>query len=150
MADHMRQQITAAAVAALTGLSTTGARVYPDRDTAAKPLVATELPGLVIVDDGEPAEIVTLGRGRLLERKMALRVDAHVKSETTPAATLNAILKECEIALASANLAGAKFCTLAEVRGREVSEASETKTVRQSFVFEVNYITSHTAPDVAL
>ena len=150
MAAHVRQQILAAAKTALTSLATTGANVFEDRDTEENPLQSGELPGLVIEDDGDPAEIASLGRGRLLERRMRLRVTAHVKSATTPGATLNQILKEVEVALAAADLAGAKYCTLGEVAARETSEAAETKTMRRDFVFEVLYYTAHDVPDVAL
>lgn len=150
MADHLRQQIVAAAITAVTGLATTASRVYQDRDTEAMPLQSGELPGLTVDDDGDPAEIVTLGVGRVLERTMRLKIGAHVKSESAPGATLNQILKEVEIALATASLAGAKFCTLVQVGPREVSQAAETKTLRQQFDFEVRYLTAHRAPDVAL
>lgn len=148
--DHVRQQILAAAVSAATGLSTTASRVYQDRDTDEQPLQADELPGWTVDDDGDPSEIATLGRGRILERRMRLRFGGHVKAESTPGATLNQMLKELEVAIAAASLAGAKYATLVEVGPREVSSAAETKTVRQNFFFEALYLTAHNAPDVAL
>lgn len=150
MADHMRQQIVAAWVSAVTGLTTTGSDVFQDRDTDERPLQADELPGLVVEDDGDPSEIVTLGTGRILERTMRIRNTAHVKAQSSPGATLNLILKEIEVAIAAANLAGAKYATLVEVAQREVAEGAETKTVRQAFTFEVLYYTAHNTPDVAL
>jgi hypothetical protein len=56
MADHVREQIAVAALAAITSLTTTGANVFRDRDTEERPLQSTELPGLVVSDDGEPSE----------------------------------------------------------------------------------------------
>lgn len=150
MADHVREQLAAAALVALTGLTTTAARVYRDRDTDERPLQDTELPGLVIEDDGDPAEIISLGMGRLLNRSMRLRVTAHVKALTGYSSTLNAILKECEIALAGAWSSACKYTTLTEVGARDKSEAAEHPVVRQSFSFEIVYITAHDAPDVPL
>lgn len=151
MADHLREQIAVAALAAATGLATTGSRVWRDRDTEARPLQDAELPGLVMEDDGDPAEIVTLGTTRALERRMRVRYSAHVKAASGYSAQLNQILKELEIALGpGASLGGAKWCTLVEVAAREQSEAAETPIVRQQFTFEFIYYTAHGAPDVAL
>ena len=150
MADHVREQITVAAITAVTGLATTGTNVFRDRDPDERPLQASELPGLVVEDDGDPSEIVTLGTGRILERQMKLRISAHVKALTGYSAQLNLILKEIEVALAGASLGGAKYATLVEVGAREASEAAEKPTVRQAFSFEFLYYTAHNAPDVAL
>jgi hypothetical protein len=68
MANHVREQIVTAVVSAVTNLTTTGANVFRDRDTDENPLHVGELPGLVVEDDGDPAEIVSIGIGRLLQR----------------------------------------------------------------------------------
>ncbi len=150
MTDHVREGITTAAKTAVTGLTTTGANVFRDRDTDERPLQSTELPGLTLEDDGEPSEIVSLGQGRLLERRMRMRIVAHVKAASGYSTTLNTILKEVETALAGASLGGAKYATLVEVAGREIDESGDLPTVRQAFSFECFYITAHNAPDVAL
>lgn len=150
MALHVREQIAAAVVTALTGLGTTAANVFRDRDTEANPLQATELPGLVVVDDGDPSEVISFGLGFTLKRDMTLAVEAHVKAGSGAGTTLNQILKEVEVALAAAALGGAKSAELAEVAAREVSEAAETPTMRQKFTFRLTYYTARSAPDVAL
>lgn len=150
MALHVREQIMAAVVSALTGLTTTGARVYRDRDTEERPLQSDEVPGLVIDDDGDPAEILTMGVDRILARTMRVRVVAHVKAASGYSASLNLILKEVEIALSSAALGGAKYAALAQIGEREKSESGDLPVVRQEFTFEMPYYTTHDAPDVAL
>lgn len=150
MADHIREQITAAAVVALTGLTTTGARIYRDRDTEERPLQSDELPGLVVTDDGDPAEVISIGVGRLLQREMRLEVAAHVKAASGYSTQLNQILKEVETALSSGSIGGAKSCNLLSVSGREVAEGGDQPALRQTFIFEFYYITAHNAPDVAL
>jgi hypothetical protein len=150
MANHVREQIVAAVVAAVTNLGTTGANVFRDRDTDENPLQALELPGLVLTDDGEPAEIVSLGIGRLLHRTMRISFVAHVKAASGYSAQLNQILKELEVAIAGASLGGAKYASLVESAAREVSEGADKNAVRQAFIFEFFYITAHNAPDVAL
>lgn len=151
MALHVREQIAVAAIAAVTSLTTTGANVFRDRDTAEEPLKASEIPGLLVTDDGEPAETVTLGIGRLLERRMTITFTAHVKATSGYSSTLNLILKEIEVALgAASNLGGAKWANFTGAGAREQSEAGDKPAVRQAFTFEFFYITAHTAPDVAL
>lgn len=155
MADHVREQITVAALAALTGLTTTGSRVFRDRDTTERPLQANEVPGLVIEDDGDPSERISvtpqLGADQVLERRMRLSVTAHVKKATGYSAEMNQILKEVEIAMAGASLLGGKAdAQLAQVDERETAEGGDLPTVRQSFIFDVEYYTAAGAPDVAL
>lgn len=150
MADHVREQIVVAAVAAVTGLATTGSNVFRDRDTDERPLQATELPALLVDDDGDPAEIISIGQGRLLERTMRIRITAFVKSASGYSTLLNTILKEIEIAIAGAALGGAKYALLALVDPREVDESGEKSAVRQAFHFDFYYVTAHNAPDVAL
>jgi hypothetical protein len=150
MADHVRETIMVAALAAITGLSTTGARVFRDRDTDERPMQSTELPGLVPTDDGDPSEVISLGNGRLLERRMRIAIAAHVKAASGYSTQLNQILKEIEFALSAAALGGAKWTTLVQVSTREVSEGGDTPALRQTFTFEFFYITAHDAPDVAL
>lgn len=151
MADHVREQIVVAAIAAVTSLTTTAANVFRDRDTEEQPLKDSEVPGLVVEDDGDPAETVTIGIGRLVERRMSIRFIAHVKATTGYSSTLNQILKEIEIALGNAaSLGGAKWANITDVGARESSRAGDKAAVRQAFTFEFFYITAHNAPDVAL
>jgi hypothetical protein len=148
MASHVREQITVAVVSAVTGLTTTGSRVWRDRDTEERPLQDDEAPGLTIEDDGEPAETISI-TGGMLERRMALKIAGHVKAASYSTA-LNQILKEVEIALSATLLSGKTYAQLTEVSAREVSEAGDLPTVRQEFRFEFVYYTLPAAPDVAL
>jgi hypothetical protein len=148
---HVREAIMQAAVTVLTGLTTTGANVFRDRDTDEHPLHGAELPGLVITDDGDPAEVVSIGVSRLLSRRMRVSIAAHVKATSGYSTTLNTILSELETALGNtASLGGAKEVNLVDVSQREIAEAADKPAVRQAFVFEFFYITAHNAPDVAL
>jgi hypothetical protein len=148
---HVREAITQAVVTAITSLTTTGANVFRDRDTDERPLQDAELPALTVTDDGEPAETISIGISRLLDRRMRITIAAHVKSASGYSTTLNTILSELETALGNtASLGGAKSAELVDIAQREVSEGSEKPMVRQAFVFEFFYITAHNAPDVAL
>lgn len=151
MADHIREQIVVAVQAAITGLTTTTTHVFRDRDTDEKPLASSELPGLTIEDDGEPAEVISMGTGRLLDRTMGIRITAHVKASSGYSTQLNTILKEIEAAIGAAvNLGGAKWACISRVEGRETSAGGDKTVVRQGFIFDLYYVTAHNAPDVAL
>jgi hypothetical protein len=80
----------------------------------------------VLTDDGEPAEIVSLGIGRLLHRTMRISFVAHVKATSGYSAQLNQILKELEVAIAGATLGGAKYASLVEAAAREVRPRAAT------------------------
>lgn len=58
MADHARKQVRAAVVSCLTGLTTTGARVYTDR---VAPLTELALPGWSVRVRDETAEFDAMG-----------------------------------------------------------------------------------------
>lgn len=150
MADHVREQIAVSALSALTGLTTTGAHVFRDRDTDDTPLQTDELPALTLDDDGDPAELLTVDAAGILERRMGLTVTAHVKAASGYSALLNQILKEIEVKLAATAITGAKLVMLNAVLKRDKSTAGDQPVVRQAFVFEILYYTAQSAPDVAL
>lgn len=99
MADHVVQQLLAATVARLTGLATTGSRVYLDRPEE-HALQASELPALRIYDDGEECELADTGT-ESVRRTVSVRIEAVVKTVTAPGAQQRQIRQEVEIALAT-------------------------------------------------
>jgi hypothetical protein len=147
MADHIRKQIRAAAVTALTGLTTTSTRVYNSR---VYPLQDAQLPGLRIDTADEQVQISSMGVGRLQERTLDLVVQACVKENTTYNATIDTIIKEVEIALAAnQGIGGAKYVQLKSISVANAGEGEKPVSVA-TMVFEVFYITALGAPDVAL
>ena len=149
MADHLRRQIREAAATLLTGLTTTGNRVYQSRVYA---LRDTDLPGLRIFTLNESVEANTIGAGpaRLQERTLTLSVEGCVKATSTYDDTLDAICKEVEVAIAGDNTLGGK-CKWVQLTSTEIEMDGETEQpiaiVRLSF--QVFYITALNAPDVA-
>jgi hypothetical protein len=98
MANHLRQQIRERVGTLLTGLTTTGGRVYQSR---VYPVAAANLPGLTLYTAEESAEIMTLGSPRRSERTLSLIVEARAKATTNLDDTLDTICKEVEIAMAA-------------------------------------------------
>lgn len=145
MADHVRKQIRAAAVTALTNLTTTGTRVY---DSRVYPMQDAQLPGLRI--DTADEEIATGDIDVLLERSLQLVVQACVKQNTTYNDTIDTIIKEVEVAIAAnQTLGGAKAVLLKSIHV-ELSGDMEKPVSVATMTFEVPYYTAQSAPDVAL
>lgn len=104
---HKRQQIREQAVTLLTGLATTGARVFASR---VYPIQRAELPGLLVYAKNEPSQRASMG-GSLM-RDLTLVVEAVARGADLDD-TLDTICKEVEAAM-TARLNGlAKDCYLA-------------------------------------
>lgn len=106
MADHIATQLRNAIVAALTGLATTGARVYKNRP-GIRVLQASELPALMVYSGGEDVNDAAVD-GNLLERDMQFHVDLRVKGTDGVDDVLDQIRKEVEIALAPGVVIGTR------------------------------------------
>lgn len=98
MADHLHKQIRAALVSKLTGLATSGARVYANR---LYPMDSANLPGLRIYADSEDAEVLTVHGPAVYDRRLALSVECCASAASGLDDTLDLMSKEVEIALAS-------------------------------------------------
>lgn len=149
MANHLRRQIREAIGSAVTGLATTGARVFQSR---VYPLQDAELPGLLIASESEVSIGETLGAPRLLMRTLRMQVAAIAKATADLDDTLDQIAKEVEIALAMpcAALAGiAKTITLASTEIELEGTADQPKG-RATLTYEVTYLAAENAPDTAL
>lgn len=93
MPNHVRQQVREAMGTLLTGLTTTGARVYQSR---ARPLSDAELPALRIYTDGDEVETLTVDRPAAQERTVDIRVEAVARVSDNLDDTLDTICKEVE------------------------------------------------------
>jgi hypothetical protein len=122
---HGVAQIHAALVTALTGLTTTGARVYDDESTV---IAEANLPALRVLDDGnESIEYATQRPPRTLLRTVPFTVFIKCKAANAKA-TLNTSLAEIEAALyANRTLGGlARDVRLEEV-DKNTSDDLETR-----------------------
>lgn len=145
MADHRAEQIVAAVVTKITGLTTTGARVYRGR---LYPLQPTELPALLVYL-GADTDGVTLGQS-LRESVLNIGLDAVVKTVATQIDTLlNQVRKEVTIALAADHTQGLGF-VLDSIEGDaaepEPSGEVDQPTGRQRLNWQFRYRRSRTDP----
>jgi hypothetical protein len=96
MANHLHKQIRDALKTALTGLATTGSRVFANR---VYPISAAELPAIRIFTESEEVDQFGLV-GQFRQRSLDFAVEACAKAGASLDDTLDQIGKEVEIALA--------------------------------------------------
>lgn len=98
MADHVRKQIRSAVVTALTGLATTGSRVYPSR---VYPLAKAKLPGLLVYtpDEGSARENTSMGEVPELMRDLIVQVHGIVRISANLEDEMDDLAQEVEVAL---------------------------------------------------
>lgn len=147
MANHLRRQIREAAATLVTGLGTTGARVYQMR---IYPLQAAELPGLLVFTNDETAERVTFPAPSIFERRLELVIEGYARATSNLDDTLDGIAKEVEIAIAGDQGFGgkAKSTTLRSTQVEMVDADQPIGMVR--LIFDVIYMAREDSPDVAL
>ncbi len=95
---HVRQQIRDNIVTTLTGLTTTGARIYRTR---VYPIAEDKLPGLLIYTDAEEVETVTITPPRTQMRSLEIKVEAYVKGVSNFDNQIDTITAEIEDALSA-------------------------------------------------
>ena len=93
---NLRTTIRSNLVTALTGLSTTGARVYQSR---VYPIDNAKLPGLILYTRNEVIEYVSMER--TTDRSLTVSVEAYVKGTAGHDATIDDIAAEVEVAIAA-------------------------------------------------
>lgn len=102
MANHLRQQIREAFAAQVTGLVTSGARVFQSR---LRNIAAEDLPGLRIYTENETiddnAGTTYQSNPDLQHRTITLRCEALAKANANLDDTLDLMCKEVEIAIAA-------------------------------------------------
>ena len=93
---HVRKSIRDNVTTTLTGLTTTGSRVF---QTRLFPLATAKLPGLCIYTRSETTQYATVGRPRTQIRELEVLVEAYVKGTASLDNTLDTIAVEIEEAL---------------------------------------------------
>jgi hypothetical protein len=146
MADHVREQIRSRIVTNVTGLGTTGSRVFESR---IYPLESSELPGLLVYTLSESSEPIRIGPNRLIQRNLNLVVQAYCEQNSDFDGTIDDICKEVETALASDRTVNGLAKDLF-ITSTEISFSSEgAKAIGYAtLLFEVDYYTDAQSPDV--
>lgn len=141
---HGDSQIHAALVAALTGLTTTGANVFDDETT---PIPEASLPALRVLDDGVGRiEYATLRAPRTLLRTQSYTVVALCKTANAKA-KLNTILAEVEVAVyTNRTLGGIARDMRVETYDKKFSDELETRVGEAPITINVDWVCIEGSP----
>lgn len=150
MANHVRQQIREAAAALLTGLATSGARVYQSR---IRVYADADLPCLNITTNDELINAASVGFPTLLDRQINMVVEAVAKQSANLDDALDTMCKEVEIALnatVNTNTLGgiAKHTVLSSIE-INMNGDGEVPVGSARMNFTVTYKTRADQPDIA-
>jgi hypothetical protein len=145
---HVRQQIREHVGTILTGLTSTGDRVYQSR---VWPLNADTMPALLVYTTTETSETDTMGPTLTLNRELVLIVEAYVRNITVYDDLIDTICSEIEVAMAADRTLGglAKFSFLS---GTDISYNGEGEQPVSivTLEFAIQYRTAVNAPDIGV
>lgn len=145
MADHLHKQIRDKLKTALTGLTTTGSRVWANR---LQPLQDANLPALRLYADEERTEPLTIHAPRMVSRELTVVVEACAKATTALDDTLDLISKEVEIALAAGLTFGAVNLPVFYTGMSFDDEQLDKPVAVKRMTFSIPFQAMSNAPDV--
>lgn len=146
MANHIRQQLRDAVATAVTGLPTTGARVFQSR---AYPLQISDVPCLVVTTDGDSIEQETVHRPYMQARQIQLRIEGYAVGVYDLDDILDGICKEVEIAVDNATLAMVDDIGFAGTQ-LDTSVVGQQPVGKITLIYRVTVRTMSNSPDVAI
>lgn len=136
---HARKQIRDAVVAALTGLATTGTKVFQSR---VNPLANGKLPGLALFTQSETADYLTMRLPRTQERKLTVGVEIYVKGVANYDDSLDQIALEVEAAIyADVTLGGIARDTVIRSFNADFNGDGDQPVCAATMSIEVTYVT---------
>ena len=145
MADHLHKQIRAAVVTKLTGLTTSGSRVFANR---LQPLPDALSPTLLITLDEERAEGITLHAPYMQERALTVVVSAVAKATSGLDDTLDLMSKEVETALAAGITVAGRLLDVFYTGMSFEDEQGDKPVGVKRMTFSITYTAMSNAPDV--
>lgn len=147
MANHVHKQIRDAVKTALTGLATTGSRVWTNR---LQVMQDADLPGLRIYADEETAADLSMHAPGISERQLTLVVEAVAKAVSGLDDTLDQVAKEVETVLAGTITVSGKTLDIAYTGMRFDDEPLDKPVGVKRMTFTVSFYTAANAPDVLI
>lgn len=142
--SHAHTLIRTAAVSALTGLTTTVARVYPNRLYS---MSDGNLPGLRVFLNDESVELLTVEKPVAQLRTVQLIVECCARDSATLDATCDQMQLEVEKALAPGLSVGGKLLEVNLASSHYDFEAASTPVGVKRVVFSISFYTLATTPD---
>lgn len=147
---HVRTSIRSAVASRLTGLTTSGSRVYPSR---IHPLADANLPCLRVYLDEEEIVSETIHADPLLDRAAVLRVECCAKAVSDLDSTLDTMLAEVESAIAGGDgtFGGLlKSRPLPQSISIDMDDGLEKPVGILTVTYNANYFTVASAPSAAV
>lgn len=146
--SHVRKQIRDYFETTLTGLTTTGTKVYASRVYS---LSEDKLPALVIYTKSESSEEVSFVGKRVQNRELTVAVEGYVRRNATFDDLIDTISKEVEVALLSdPTLGGLAINTQLQSSEIDFSGESEQPVGTIVLTFAVQYRTETGQPETAI
>lgn len=144
---HVRKLIRDNIESTLTGLTTTGSKVFVTR---VYPISAGSLPGLAIYTRSETSDYITIGSSRSVERSLVVTVEAYVQGTTGYDDQIDQIASEVEAALATdVTRGGYAKDTRITAFDADYSADPDQPVAYASITVEVDYVTIDGIPEVA-
>lgn len=144
MANHVRQQIREAVVTALTGLTTTAARIHDSRIYELR-----SLPALVVYATDEISEPSDLS-GKI-DRELTVRVEGYAKAVSSVEDTIDTIGKEIEVAIdTDQTFGGLAMRTILDSVNIDLSGEGEKPLAVLTMDYKILYRTAKGSPDVSV
>jgi hypothetical protein len=150
MSDHVDQQLLDAIVSLITGLTTTGTRVYVSHPED-RALQADEIPALLPAIGAETVENVTLD-GDIVQRTVDINIGVRIKGIGAIDETLTEIRKEVETALGPSITIGSKHVLL-QYKGMaepELNAENDQPMISARLDFQAILFNATSAPDALL
>lgn len=149
MPDHVRTQIRDAVAARLSGLATSGNRVFPSR---IYPLGDASLPCLLVYLDEETISELSIG-APILDRFADLQIRACAKANAGLDSLLDTMLAEVETAMASAVPVDFGLLKSQPVPIRidmQLDDSLEKPVGFSTITYRINYCTAASSPTTAI
>jgi hypothetical protein len=145
---HIRKLLRDSLTTALTGLASTGNRVY---QTRVYPLAANKLPGILIYSKEESTEYSTMGLPRIQERTVSFNVEVYVKGVSGYDNSIDQICLEIEEALyANITLGGNAANLTIRDFSADFSGNGDQPVGLATITVDVLYRVNENAPDAAI
>jgi len=143
--SHVREQLRKAVATAVTGLTTTGTKVYTNR---VYPVDVTDCPCLIITSSGDDVEAQTIHQPYLQVRQTRIQIEAYAEGVDGFDDEIDTICQEVETAIASASSSLVKGMYL---RGTRIDfDQGDQPIGRATMVFTKDLYTQSNAPQTAL
>lgn len=148
MANHRRRQIREALVTALTGLTTTSTRVFPNR---VYPFDSADLPGLLVTWAVDEPEAITMETPAALQSELTMVIEGRAQANADLDDVLDAIDKEVRTALYAAGTLSGLLARRAAVRRIEADyeDGLEKPVGVIRLEYQLTYFCREGAPDAA-